>query len=81
MNLYSLVSRLDCLVSFAVAADSASLPYVKPEILDDDEDQVLQLEQARHPILEQMGVNFIPNDVLLDRKKNFKIITGPNLGR
>ena len=81
LALYSVLSRLDCLVSFAVAADSAPLPYVKPEVLDEEDgEQVLELREARHPILEQMGVNFIPNDVNLDRKSNFKIITGPNLG-
>ncbi len=82
LNLYNILSKLDCLVSFAVAADGAPLPYVKPEVVADAEidSQVFDLKEARHPILEQMGVNFIPNDTYLDRSNNFKIITGPNLG-
>jgi len=80
LTLYGLISRLDCLVSLATAANSEAVPWTKPEIADDGQGVVV-LKQARHPILEKMGVNFIPNDLTLDRKdKNFMIITGPNLG-
>jgi len=64
-----------------MAADATSNPYVKPTILDEGSG-LLELKQARHPILERLGVDFIPNDLKLDRKEeNFKIITGPNLGK
>jgi DNA mismatch repair protein MutS len=37
------------------------------------------LSQARHPVLEaQQG--FVPNDVVMDDKRHFLLITGPNMG-
>ena len=37
------------------------------------------LSQARHPVLEvQQG--FVPNDVVMDEKRRFLLITGPNMG-
>ena len=48
-----LCSKLDVLVGFAVASTSAPVPYVKPEVVERDEG-VLQLDDARHPCLEQV---------------------------
>jgi DNA mismatch repair protein MutS len=39
----------------------------------------MKIEGARHPVLEQQG-GFVPNDINLDNKKNFLLITGPNMG-
>lgn len=76
-----LCSKLDCLVSFAVASVSAPIPYTKPEIVDRSTG-ILQLDEARHPCLELMdSINFIPNGVDFEAdKKTFCIVTGPNLG-
>jgi DNA mismatch repair protein MutS len=39
----------------------------------------MHLEQARHPVLEaQQG--FVPNDAIMDDKRRFLLITGPNMG-
>jgi DNA mismatch repair protein MutS len=39
----------------------------------------MHLEQARHPVLEaQQG--FVPNDAIMDEKRRFLLITGPNMG-
>ena len=39
----------------------------------------MMLSQARHPVLEvQQG--FVPNDVVMDDKRRFLLITGPNMG-
>ena len=39
----------------------------------------MKLQQARHPVLEaQQG--FVPNDVSMDEKRHFLLITGPNMG-
>ncbi len=81
VDLADILSRLDCLVSLAVAAQLATTPYVKPEIIDGPK-KLITLKQARHPILERMPTmaNFIPNDVALDEGSTLKVITGPNLG-
>ncbi|CAG0895323.1 unnamed protein product [Cyprideis torosa] len=76
----SVFSCLDVLLSFAVSAQSAPLPYSRPVFLKSN--QTLKLVGARHPCLEaQEAVNFIPNDVDMDRdNRRFLVITGPNMG-
>ena len=77
---------VDCLVAFAVAAEQAPIPYVKPQVVartgeTAQEEQELVLEQARHPCLETMeNISFIPNDANFGKDRRFCIITGPNLG-
>ncbi|XP_058120006.1 DNA mismatch repair protein spellchecker 1 [Anopheles ziemanni] len=75
------IAQLDCLVSFAVSAVSAPIPYVRPTMHRDGR-SVLKLSQIRHPCLElQEDVNFIANDVMFDEQDStMYIITGPNMG-
>lgn len=57
------LAQLDCLLSFAVAAVSAPIPYVRPEMFAEGTGR-LQLTGLRHPCLElQEDVTFIANDV------------------
>ena len=74
----SLVSKIDCLVSFASVALKNN--YVKPTI---DDSYVIDIKEGRHPVIEQMmpvGEQYISNDVYLDREKQqIIIITGPNM--
>jgi DNA mismatch repair protein MSH2 len=79
--LNGLIAHLDVIISFAQAAESAPFPYVKPNILTGESDR-LELRGARHPCLErQEDVSFIPNNLSMERdKKEFLIITGPNMG-
>lgn len=61
------LAQLDCLLSFAVAAVSAPIPYVRPEMFAEGSGH-LQLLDLRHPCLElQEDVNFIANDVNFKR--------------
>ncbi len=73
-----LISQLDVLTAFAVAA--LKYNYIKPEI---NEDLSIELKDARHPVVEQKnrGEDFIPNDLLLsaDISPSLVIITGPNM--
>ncbi|KAF9583835.1 MutS-like protein, partial [Lunasporangiospora selenospora] len=80
-KLNTLVAQLDVLVSFAHVSVHAPTPYVKPRMSALGLGDVI-LRDARHPCLEaQDDVAFIPNDVNLVRgKKEFLIITGPNMG-
>jgi DNA mismatch repair protein MutS len=68
------IASIDVLQCFAIVAKRRS--WVRPEIIDAP---VMKIEGARHPVLEQQG-GFVPNDINLDNKKNFLLITGPNMG-
>ena len=68
------IASIDVLQCFAIVAKRRS--WVRPEIIDSP---IMKIEGARHPVLEQQG-GFVPNDIHLDNKKNFLLITGPNMG-
>jgi DNA mismatch repair protein MSH2 len=75
-QLSDVISLLDVVVSLAVAAVTASPPYVKPEILDSGSG-VLCFSQLRHPCLEVTSDNFVANDVeMRDETQKFLLITG-----
>ena len=79
----SLVAELDVLVGFADLAASAPRPYCRPTMLDAESGGIIRLEGCRHPCVEvQDGVDFIPNDCIMDKDSNtwFQVITGPNMG-
>jgi DNA mismatch repair protein MutS len=60
----NLVARLDCLLSFAKAAEEHH--YVRPVI---DQSDVLDIRQGRHAVIETqlpMGESYVPNDIYLD---------------
>ncbi|XP_031627538.1 DNA mismatch repair protein spellchecker 1 [Contarinia nasturtii] len=75
------IAELDCLLSFAIAAVSAPIPYVKPK-MSDESPRILNLQGMRHPCLElQEDITFIANDVAFkEDETNMYIITGPNMG-
>ncbi|CAH2084761.1 unnamed protein product [Euphydryas editha] len=75
-----ILSRLDVLVSFAVAATTAPLPYCRPIITESLDEFILK--DVRHPCLEvQEGVSYIPNDVIFKRDSCIMhIVTGANMG-
>ena len=74
----NIVARLDCLLSFAKAAEENN--YVRPVIADDD---VLEIKGGRHPVIETqlpVGERYVPNDIELDTEhQQIMIITGPNM--
>lgn len=74
----NLVGRLDCLLSFAKAAESNR--YIRPLV---DESDVIDIKGGRHPVIEKqlpLGEVYVANDVYLDEdKQQIIIITGPNM--
>lgn len=80
-RLNNYVAQLDCLLSFAVAAVSAPIPYCKPKMVA-DKPRKLILRELRHPCLElQEDITFIANDAeFIEDETNMQIITGPNMG-
>jgi len=82
-HLGQVISKLDVLVSLAVAAVSAPTQFCRPKVVPTVSDQPSQLHltQLRHPIVElQDSVNFIPNDVKFSVDSTLHLITGPNMG-
>lgn len=70
----SKVAAIDVLQCFSSTARQRS--WVKPTLT---EGRKMVLSKARHPVLEvQQG--FVPNDVVMDDKRRFLLITGPNMG-
>eukprot|EP01049_Picozoa_sp_SAG25_P001159 SAG25_NODE_46_length_19040_cov_20.665699_7_plen_790_part_00 len=83
-NMEGVIAELDVLLSFAVVAVNAPIPYVRPEMLPCGEGTIT-IEAARHPCVEvvQEDRSFIANDVSLRRDGEcglLQIITGPNMG-
>jgi len=81
LHLGHCISRLDCIVSFAIAAVSAPTPFSRPKILPASSPRMMNFSQLRHPIVElQDTVSFIPNDLQLSPSSSLHLITGPNMG-
>ncbi|MFC1697843.1 DNA mismatch repair protein MutS [Nanoarchaeota archaeon] len=68
------IAMLDVLISFAKV--SALNDYVKPELTNND---IVEITDGRHPVLEQIEDEYIPNDCIFNQDERFKIITGPNM--
>lgn len=74
----NIIARIDCLLSFAKAAEEHR--YVRPVVADD---ALLEIQAGRHPVIEtqlSVGEQYVPNDIKLDtEKQQIMIITGPNM--
>lgn len=74
----SLLSRIDCLLSFSVSARKFN--YVRPVVTPQTR---IEINAGRHPVIEQClpaGEKYISNDILLDNEfQQIIIITGPNM--
>ncbi len=69
------ISRLDCLAGLALLAQERR--YCRPTITDE---RVLEIIDGRHPVLEQqLGSEFVSNDVKLSADDSLLLITGPNM--
>lgn len=62
IDISEIFGRLEVLISFAILANERN--YCKP-ILKKDK-SVVKITQGRHPLLETLSDNFIPNDIILD---------------
>jgi DNA mismatch repair protein MutS len=67
------VAEVDALASLSVHA--VSNDWTRPALADDD---VLDVEAGRHPVVEQT-TEFVPNDLRLDADRRFLLVTGPNM--
>ncbi len=84
LSLNTVISEIDILANFGLIA--REYQYVKPEILDEKNtsnskkgEMILNIKDGRHPIIERITNDFIPNDSDLNKGKLINIITGPNM--
>lgn len=68
------VAEIDCLLSFAKSAKENR--YTKPELVSDN---ILVLINSRHPVIEKIVDEFIPNNTEFDSNNFVHILTGPNM--
>jgi DNA mismatch repair protein MutS len=51
--------------------------YVKPNLIQSD-DAYFEAVELRHPIIERLGRNYIPNDITLEKNQNGMLLFGLN---
>ncbi|MET3139094.1 DNA mismatch repair protein MutS [Undibacterium sp. GrIS 1.2] len=69
------VAQLDTLVSLAKHASKNN--WCAPQLVAEP---MLQIEQGRHPVVENQIERFIANDCQLSDERKLLLITGPNMG-
>jgi len=69
------LAQVDVLCSFSSVA--AKRNYTRPMFV---EDPLIELEAARHPVVEGQIDSFIANDCKLSPARRLLLITGPNMG-
>ena len=69
------LAELDVLANFSERAETLKLARPNFTSLP-----CLELSAARHPVIESLVDQFIPNDLRLDSKRVCVILTGPNMG-
>ncbi len=72
-NAHSLAT-LDVLQSLATAAVKHN--FVRPQM---SEGVRLDIQQGRHPVIEAIEGQFVPNDVYFDEEQQIILLTGPNM--
>jgi len=69
------IARLDCLCGLAILAQERR--YCRPTIT---EERTLEIIDGRHPVLEQqLGCEFVANDLKFGDDHSLFLITGPNM--
>ena len=69
------IAQIDTLVSLAEHATKNN--WCAPQLVAEP---MLQIEQGRHPVVENQIERFIANDCLLSNERRLLLITGPNMG-
>jgi len=64
--------------NYALAVISSQKGYVRPVFATDG---TMDVRKGRHPMLETMVRDpYVPNDIMMDDRRQILIITGPNMG-
>ncbi|HEW91795.1 MAG TPA: DNA mismatch repair protein MutS [Thermotogaceae bacterium] len=67
-----ILSKIDVISSLALCALENN--YIRPSFADS-----MTLKSSRHPIVEKFERNFIKNDLKMDSRQKFMVLTGPNM--
>ena len=68
------VGKIDAVQSLSTIA--AEKGWTKPEMTDD---YSIFIEEGYHPVISESVSDFVPNDLKMNEKSYFHIITGPNM--
>ncbi len=69
------IARLDCLAGLAILAQDRR--YCRPTMT---EERVIEIVDGKHPVLEQqLGAEFVSNDLRFSGDDSLFLITGPNM--
>ena len=70
-----IISEIDMLQSFSILSDTNK--YVRPELTNERDIKILN---SRHPVVEKvLKDKYVENDIIMDKKTNVLLITGPNM--
>ncbi|HUN91687.1 MAG TPA: DNA mismatch repair protein MutS [Burkholderiaceae bacterium] len=69
------LGTVDAIASLAHHATLAG--WVRPQL---EPDAVVDIEGARHPVVERALDTYVPNDCRLDSERRLLVVTGPNMG-
>ncbi len=74
-NIAKVLSEIDVLQSFATITEENN--YVRPILVDERDMLIID---DRHPVIEKVIKDeYVPNDIIMDKKTNILLITGPNM--
>ncbi len=73
-NIAQTIAIVDVLNCFAETARQHN--YCKPEITEEFDIHIIN---GRHPVIEQIEEQYIPNDIFIGKENRTMIITGPNM--
>lgn len=74
------LAELDVLIGLSIWGQVSDGIMCRPKIVV-DETPFIRMEEARHPSLAMLGLNFVPNDVSFGGDDpRFLLLTGPNMG-
>lgn len=71
----NIISEIDLLISLATVADKYH--FVRPTFNNNHKINILE---GRHPVIEAvMKIDYVPNDIIMDKDCDCLLITGPNM--
>ncbi|KAI3955886.1 hypothetical protein MKW98_006246 [Papaver atlanticum] len=82
VSVLTLLAEVLCLLDMLVNSFSHTISinpadrYTRPEFTDKGP---LEIDSGRHPILESIHNDFIPNNIFLSEASNMAIVMGPNM--
>ncbi len=72
----NIISEIDMMINLSIISEELNL--VRPVLVDN---HTIEIIDSRHPVVEKVLTeeNFVPNNIILNKKTNILLITGPNM--